>query len=595
VNTPPHSFYENSQIARNSIVRLLAQGERLNAVLAEICNSVETILPNVKATIQIVAPNGDKLIHGAAPSLPDSYTQAINGLQISPSSGTCGTAAALGERVITTNITVDAKWRNLIALARAHGIRACWSEPILSGNGVVIGTIAIYRMEIGTPDGAEIEAVNEFKDLASLAIQHRNSFDAHTEAHARLSSLTDNIPGVVLQWSVGVNNKKSLTFISDGVFEIAGLSRDALIESPKRILRNIQREDRRDLLHALDECALSGEPVTQDFRVRSGAEKTLWLRLMIRARKRQDGVTVCDALGLDITDHMNFERRLEESQKELNSKFIELQRTKARLEVQSDALMRTTDQVTKSLDMAEDASRAKSEFLSNMSHELRTPLNAIMGFSDIIREQTFGPVGSTKYREYACDINDAGRHLLELINDVLDFSKIESGNEELYEEWVDVHDVIQGVTRMLHDQAERSEVNLAIKAPDELPPLYADQKKLRQILINLLSNALKFTDWGGTVTLTAWYNHTGGYVFQVEDTGIGISLEDIPKALGLFGQVDSAFNRRYEGTGLGLPLSKSLAEMHGGSLDIQSQLDVGTTVTVRLPTERVIRKSTETL
>jgi signal transduction histidine kinase len=258
-------------------------------------------------------------------------------------------------------------------------------------------------------------------------------------------------------------------------------------------------------------------------------------------------------------------------------------------------LMRTADQVTKSRDIAEEASQAKSEFLLNMSHELRTPLNAIMGFSDIIREQTFGPVGSIKYREYARDINDAGRHLLELINDVLDFSKIESGNEELYEEWIDVHDAIRSVTRMLHDQAQRSDVNITVGAPDELPPLYADEKKIRQILINLLSNALKFTDQGGTVTLTAWYNDSGGYVIQVEDTGIGIALKDIPKALGLFGQVDSAFNRRYEGTGLGLPLSKSLAEMHGGSLDIQSQVDVGTTVTVRLPTERVVRKSAETL
>lgn len=591
----PRSFHEDTLIARKSIVRLLAQGERLNAVLAEICDSVEDMLPDIKATIQLVAPNDDKLIHGAAPSLPDSYVQAIDGLQISPSSGTCGTAAALGKRVITADITVDPKWRNFIALARAHGIRACWSEPILSGNGVVIGTLAIYRMEIGTPEETEIEIVNEFKDLASLAIQHRNSIDAHTEAHARLSSLTANIPGIVLQWSVGADSKKSLTFMSDGVSEIAGFSRDELIKSPKLLLNNIQMEDRRDLLHALDECALSKQPVTQDFRIRSEAGEFLWLRLMVHPRSRMDGVTVCDALGLDIPDHMEFERRLEESQKELNSKFIELQRTKARLEVQSDALMRTTDQVTKSRDIAEEASRAKSEFLSNMSHELRTPLNAIMGFSDIIREQTFGPVGSIKYREYARDINDAGRHLLELINDVLDFSKIESGNEELYEEWIDVHDAIGSVTRMLHDQAQRSDVNITVEAPDELPPLYADEKKIRQILINLLSNALKFTDQGGTVTLTAWYNDSGGYVIQVEDTGIGIALKDIPKALGLFGQVDSAFNRRYEGTGLGLPLSKSLAEMHGGSLDIQSQVDVGTTVTVRLPTERVVHKSAETL
>ncbi len=536
------NFFEDSVSTRKSIVRLLAQGERLNTVLAEICESVEKRLPGTKAAIQLVAPSGNRLIHGGAPSLPDSYNQAINGLQISPSSGTCGTAAALGERVITPDITIDAKWRNFVALARTHGLRACWSEPIHSGNGGVIGTFAIYRMTAGSPEEAEIEIVSEFKDLASLAIQHRNSIDAHTEAHARLSNLTANIPGIVLQWSVTADNKKALTFMSDGVSKIAGQTREALIEAPRRLLRNIQIEDRRGLLLALDECARTGEPVTKNFRVRSETENVLWLRLLVRPRKREDNVTVCDALGLDITDHMEFERRLEESQREMNTKFIELQRTKARLEVQTDALMKTTDEVTKARDMAEDASRAKSEFLSNMSHELRTPLNAIMGFSDIIREQTFGPVGSIKYRDYARDINDAGRHLLELSNDVLDFSKIESGNEELYEEWIDVHETIRSITRMLHDQAKRSEVDLTVDTPKELPPLFADEKKLRQILINLLSNALKFTDWGGSVSLTTWYSDSRGYVFQVEDTGIGISLEDIPKALGLFGQVGASKN-----------------------------------------------------
>tara|TARA_B100000676_G_scaffold302105_1_gene350417 strand:+ start:99770 stop:101548 length:1779 start_codon:yes stop_codon:yes gene_type:complete len=591
VTLPRPNFQEQSFAARNSIIRLLAKGERLKAVLSEICESVEERLPEIKASIQIVAPSGDRLIHGAAPQLPDSYTQAINGLQISPSAGTCGTAAALSERVITGDISVDPKWRSFLALARAHSIRACWSEPIMSANGVVIGTFAIYRETTGSPDETEIGIVNEFKDLASLAIQHRNSIEAHTEVHARLSSLTANVPGIVVQWSVGPSNRMDFTFMSDGVSEIAGFSREFLMRSPRHLLRNILPEDRRALLDVLNNCAVSGQPIAHDFRIRSGGEKVIWLRLLVHPRSRGDNEIVCDALGLDITDHMEFERRLEESQVELNSKFIELQKTKTRLEAQTDALMRTTNEVTKARDLAEEASRAKSEFLSNMSHELRTPLNAIMGFSDIIREQTFGPVGSTKYRDYARDINDAGRHLLELINDVLDFSKIESGNEELFEEWIEVSAVIRSVSRMLHDQAQRSNVRLTVESSDELPPIFADEKKLKQILINLLSNALKFTGPSGQVTLTTWYSDTGGYVFQVEDTGIGIALEDIPKALGLFGQVDSTFNRRFEGTGLGLPLSKSLAEMHGGSLDLQSQLGVGTTVTVRFPTERVDRKT----
>ena len=267
---------------------------------------------------------------------------------------------------------------------------------------------------------------------------------------------------------------------------------------------------------------------------------------------------------------------------------IDLQKTKGKLEAQSGMLMSTARELESARAAAEEASRVKSEFLSNMSHELRTPLNAIIGFSQIIKEQTFGPVGSTKYRDYATDIYDSGLHLLELINEVLDYSKIEAGAAELQEEIVDVSDIVESVIRMIGDRATKQGVELIVVAEDNLPKLRADAKKIRQILLNLLTNAIKFTQKGGMVTVTIWARSGSGYVLQVADTGIGISLEDIPKALGVFGQVDSSFSRQHEGTGLGLPLTKSLAELHGGSLDLQSQPGIGTTVTIRLPAERLV-------
>jgi len=222
-----------------------------------------------------------------------------------------------------------------------------------------------------------------------------------------------------------------------------------------------------------------------------------------------------------------------------------------------------------------------------MSHELRTPLNAVIGYSEIIKNETFGPVGSPKYREYVCDIHDSGRHLLNIINDILDLSKLETGGLELLETDVDIVEAIKASVRLVHERALTKNVTVELNCGDDLPTLRADERKLKQIIVSLLSNAVKFTDPGGTVTVNAWCRPESGYVLQVADTGIGMALEDIPKALAPFGQIDSDLNRRYEGTGIGLPLTKALVEMHSGSIDVQSKLGVGTMVTIRFPAERI--------
>ena len=242
-------------------------------------------------------------------------------------------------------------------------------------------------------------------------------------------------------------------------------------------------------------------------------------------------------------------------------------------------------------EQAELANRAKSEFLANMSHELRTPLNAIIGFSETIHKQTFGPVGSPKYLEYVDDIHQAGRHLLNVINDILDLSKIEAGKVELHEETVNVSDIVEACVLLVKERAESEGLNLKSDVPEALPALYADERMVKQILINLLSNAIKFTPAGGEVSIKVWSRPDAGYVFQIADTGIGIALEDIPVILTPFKQADGALDRKFDGTGLGLPLSKSLTEMHGGSFDLQSEVGIGTTVTVRFPAERIVSLS----
>jgi signal transduction histidine kinase len=237
----------------------------------------------------------------------------------------------------------------------------------------------------------------------------------------------------------------------------------------------------------------------------------------------------------------------------------------------------------------EMASRAKTNFLANMSHELRTPLNAIIGFSEILKDELLGPIGTKKYLDYVRDIHMSGEHLLAVINDILDLSKVESGKVELYEISVDLRRVIQSASRLLRERATRGELSIRIDIPSSFPALLADERAVKQILINLLSNAVKFTDPGGTITLAAALADDGGILLSVADNGIGMRPDDVPKVLAPFAQLDSSLTRRYSGTGLGLPLVKSLIELHGGRLDIETQPGRGTTVKVGFPPSRVLR------
>ncbi len=232
---------------------------------------------------------------------------------------------------------------------------------------------------------------------------------------------------------------------------------------------------------------------------------------------------------------------------------------------------------------AEIANTAKNAFLANMSHELRTPLNAIIGFSEVMQGAYFGPLGDARYSEYADNIAISGRNLLEIINNVLDLAKSDAGNLKLDLDAVDMASILTSCVKIIRPLCEKGEVDLKLDWPEDDFYLEADPKKLRQILGNLLSNAVKFTKPGGRVWLLARLRPNDRMEIQVIDTGIGMGPESMSVALAPFGQVDSGLARQYEGTGLGLPLAKVLVELHGGSLDIESVLGKGTTITMSLP------------
>jgi len=235
-------------------------------------------------------------------------------------------------------------------------------------------------------------------------------------------------------------------------------------------------------------------------------------------------------------------------------------------------------------EVAEKSNRLKSEFLANMSHELRTPLNAILGFSEVITRETFGP-GLPRYRDYANDIHGAGAHLLTLINEILDLSKAEAGKLELHPEQVDLNVLIEEAVRMVQGRAAEHDLRFTVDlAP--LPPLMIDRLRVKQVLLNLLSNAIKFTPDGGAVTIRASAEASGDITVCVRDTGIGIAADKLDDVFEPFRQIDSTLSRKYEGTGLGLSLVRSLMTLHGGQVRIESRLNHGTTLFVTFPAAR---------
>ncbi len=239
---------------------------------------------------------------------------------------------------------------------------------------------------------------------------------------------------------------------------------------------------------------------------------------------------------------------------------------------------------------AAEANQAKSSFLASMSHELRTPLNAILGFSETMMMEMFGSIGA-RYGEYAKDIHNSGTHLLSLINDILDLSRLDAGLTELHEEVFDIGLLVSETMRMVTGHATKARINLSKDIAPGLPLVQADKRRIKQVLINLISNALKFTPGNGQVCIQLMMTAEGRIAMVVRDSGIGIAPADIPKAFERFGQVDSSMARKYEGAGLGLPLSKQFVELHGGSLSLESAINQGTKVTVILPVERLVRRS----
>jgi len=376
------------------------------------------------------------------------------------------------------------------------------------------------------------------------------------ETERRLAAAVSNFPGAIYQRLMDAEGNISYPFISRGIKEMIGVEAEEVVESPELLMEIVPFEVRSRIREAIEMSAREMTPFEIEAPVFSSTGHQVWLRSVARPRPYPNGGVIWDGVFQDITE-----------------------RTLARQALQA------------AKDEAEAANRAKSYFLANVSHELRTPLNAVIGYSEVLRDEIFGPMNHEKYHEYSKDIHASGTHLLELIEDILDLSKIETGYIVVDEKEINVDNMMEETMRIAAPAIQKGNFDLTVQIAPEFPILQADEIRLRQVLLNLLSNSFKFTPEGGRICVKVDINDDGEPEFSVSDTGIGIAPEDIQHVLAPFGRVEQPTIDNARGTGLGLPLSKSLVEMHGGTFRLSSTFGSGTEVMFTLPAHRAIYRS----
>jgi len=533
----------------NAVLALLARGAGMAPALDRLARLAETLFEGAACLVSLVDPARRTLAPIAGDEVPVAVAEALASVAIAQGTDPTSACVRRCEPVVVGELRADPSWGHLAPLALSAGVGGWWAHPVLDREGEAVAALSLVFARARSARSGELRAVDSLCALAAVVIEHHRRAEALQTAEHQFASLAANLPGVIYRRVVTSDGEIYYTYISEGARDLFGVSPEDVLADPNALFEchgpEYRETFRKNLIAASRELRMwdvEAQLVTRDGTVK-------WGHAIARPRAMADGSVVWDGIILDAT-------RLKEANLGLAA-----------------------------------ANRAKTEFLANMSHELRTPLNAILGFSEIMRGEQFGPLGNPRYREYATDIHESGSHLLSVINDILDLARIEAGHLDLNEETVDPAALIDAGLRLVRERAEAHGIALATRIAPDLPAIRADERKLKQTLINLLSNAVKFTPDDGRVTVSVAASEAEGLTIVVSDTGIGIRAEDLPKVFDPFVQVDGGLARAYEGTGLGLPLSKAMVELHGGCLDLVSEPGAGTTATIRLPAERFLPAS----
>lgn len=435
---------------------------------------------------------------------------------------------------------------DLVPAAEREGVQAALAEVLC--RGVVIHSEQVWEAQ--TFDAHYAPALGSAGECIGVAVFARD-ITARKLVETNLRKLTRAIEQVPL--SVVVTDTEGfIEYVNPHFAKATGYPADDVVGRSTRILKSgyTSQDDYSQMWRTIAE----GDVWHGEFHNKRRDGRLFWERASIAPVRDEKGtVTHYVAVKEDVTERKRAE--------------LELLAAKER---------------------AEAANVAKSQFMATVSHELRTPLNAIIGFSEVMRDGTFGPLGNERYQDFARDINVAGAHLLKLINDILDLANAEAGHFEMVETIVDPCAEVQAAINDIIEAARVADLSLSVDMPDHLPLLHADERAIRQIVGHLLDNAVKFTGAGGRVSVEVAIDASGLFAITVADTGIGIPQDKLSVVLQPFGQLDGTMSRTRDGTGLGLPLSRTIAEMHDGHLEIESTVGVGTTVTVRFPRDRVL-------
>jgi PAS domain S-box-containing protein len=521
------------------ILELLASGTPLEETLNEVARALEQLMPGGRCSILLI-DEGGILRHGAAPSLPEVYIQAIDGQTIGPMKGSCGTAAYLGEPVIVPDVSVDERWADYKQFILPHGLKACWSTPIFSAAGAVLGTFAVYHAEPHCPTPAETRLIERFTYHAAVAIEHDRLFGALAESEERFRrSFEDNAVGMALVAMDGRFLK-----VNQALCQMVGRSEAELLSSD--VFDITHPDDADKSVTALGELAERGvSSLELEKRYVRPDGGIVWVTVTATLVRAPDGSPLYYCTNvLDITERKQVE---------------ELRRAQEKAEAARAA--------------AEAASQAKSDFLSRMSHELRTPLSSILMYAEVLRNVD---VDSVERWESIDSISQAGAHIRGLVDEVLDLAKIEAGVVPLELQPVAVSGAVEEVSHLLSPLAERQGVKLEEFSGDPAMRVVADPRRLKQVLLNLMANAIKYNHDGGTVSVSGTNGRRAA--IHVTDTGPGIPEENLRRLFRPFERLGA----QGEGTGLGLAVCHLLVHAMGGTIRVDSRPGAGSTFSVEL-------------
>ncbi|HKH92467.1 MAG TPA: ATP-binding protein [Gemmatimonadaceae bacterium] len=528
----------------------------LREALGSLVALIERVAPGMRGSVLLVDDDGVTLRHGAAPSLPEAYSRAIDGLPMGPQMGSCGTAAYRRERVIVRDIATDPLWAAFRVLALSHGLAACWSTPILDTDGRTLGTFAMYYGEPKLPTNADLQLTETATLLAKNVIKRARATTtlrartdaaerlavALQESEARFRMMAETIP--VQVWTARPDGL--LDYVTKRTAEFFGLSQHELLGD--QWASRVHPDDIERTVACWKRSLETGELYETEFRLLSRDGEYRWHLVRAEAMIDEDGkVSEWFGCTADIEEHKRLEAALDVAASE-----------------------------------ARQANKAKAEFLAMMSHELRTPLNAIGGYVQLMIDGIPTPASEAQLN-YLRRINKSQQHLLDLIEAVLTHAKIEAGKLTYRITDVVAHEVLGVVDSLTAPQRAAKRIAYDCGGCDQKLVFQADKQRLVQILLNVLSNATKFTPAGGRVTVSTEVISDDLGAISIRDTGLGMSADELALVFEPYVQFDSSLSREHKGTGLGMPISREMARAMGGDLVAASTPDAGSVFTVTLP------------